>query len=136
MSFFPRLFRLTPRSNRVYQFEAEGDGAGGVNYSTSEVDTGLKWIDGKPIFQKVVNFGAMPNATNKQVNHNIVGLDYLISAQVMAKSNTGTFRPLPYVDHVLVDDVTLEANVNVVAIITYANYSDHTAIWILRYTKT
>lgn len=25
---------------------------GGVNYSTTEQDTGLKWIDGKPIYQR------------------------------------------------------------------------------------
>lgn len=29
-----------------------GGGGGGVNYSTSEQDTGLKWIDGKTIYQK------------------------------------------------------------------------------------
>lgn len=27
-------------------------GGGGVDYSTSEQDTGLKWIDGKPIYQR------------------------------------------------------------------------------------
>ena len=30
-------------------------GAGGVDYSTSEVDTGIKWIDGKSIYRKVIN---------------------------------------------------------------------------------
>lgn len=30
--------------------------SGGVNYSTSEQDTGLKWIDGKTIYQKSVVF--------------------------------------------------------------------------------
>jgi hypothetical protein len=134
MSFFPRFFRLTPRSKRTYQFEAEG-AAGGVDYSTAETDTGLKWIDGKTVYQKVVNFGALPNAANKQVNHGIVGLGTVVSATAIAVSNTGTVRPLPYVDHVLNDDVTIEMNVNVVAIITYANWTDHTAIWVLRYTK-
>jgi len=27
-------------------------GGGGIDYSTNEQDTGLKWIDGKPIYQK------------------------------------------------------------------------------------
>ena len=27
-------------------------GGGGVDYSTTEQDTGVKWIDGKPIYQK------------------------------------------------------------------------------------
>lgn len=30
-------------------------GTGGVDYSTSEVDTGVKWIDGKTIYRKVIN---------------------------------------------------------------------------------
>lgn len=30
----------------------------GGGYSTSEVNTGLKWIDGKDIYQKTVNFQA------------------------------------------------------------------------------
>ena len=30
-------------------------GTGGADYSTSEVDTGVKWIDGKAIYRKVIN---------------------------------------------------------------------------------
>ena len=29
-----------------------GSGGGGIDYSTSEQDTGLKWIDGRKIYQK------------------------------------------------------------------------------------
>lgn len=29
-----------------------GSSSGGVDYSTTEQNTGLKWIDGKPIYQK------------------------------------------------------------------------------------
>lgn len=32
--------------------DAEEGGAGGIDYSTTEQDTGLKWIDGKEIYQK------------------------------------------------------------------------------------
>lgn len=34
------------------------DMAGNYDYSTSEVDTGKKWIDGKPIYRKVFSFTA------------------------------------------------------------------------------
>ena len=33
------------------------------SYSTSEKFTGEYWIDGRPIYQKVINFGALPNGT-------------------------------------------------------------------------
>lgn len=40
-----------------YYVETEGGGdtpAGGISYSTEEQDTGLKWLDGKSIYQKTV----------------------------------------------------------------------------------
>lgn len=51
--------------------------SGGVNYSTSEQDTGLKWIDGKSIFQKTITFtvtggGYISNPTG------ITGIETLI----------------------------------------------------------
>lgn len=35
-------------------------------YSTNELKIG-KWIDSRPIYRKVVNFGALPNATTKKI---------------------------------------------------------------------
>lgn len=36
--------------------EGGGSGGGGIDYSTDEQDTGLKWIDGKKIYQKTYSF--------------------------------------------------------------------------------
>lgn len=36
------------------------------DYSTSETIIG-KWIDARPIYRKVINFGELPNATTKSV---------------------------------------------------------------------
>lgn len=38
-----------------------------VSMSEAEYDTGKLWIDDRPIFGLVVNFGALPNATEKRV---------------------------------------------------------------------
>ncbi len=48
------------------------------DYSTSEVDTGYKWIDGKPIYKKTVSFGSLPNSTSKSVAHGISGISNVI----------------------------------------------------------
>ena len=38
------------------------NGASGGNYSTTETLTGETWIDGRPIYRKVLHFGALPAA--------------------------------------------------------------------------
>jgi hypothetical protein len=42
-------------------------------YSTTEQIIG-RWIDGKPIYQKTIDFGALPNNTTKLIQHNITYL--------------------------------------------------------------
>lgn len=52
-------------TNKKYVDDAiAGVSGGGINYSTNEQDTGVKWIDGKTIYQKTYNIG------NKVVNGN------------------------------------------------------------------
>ena len=35
------------------------------SYSTKEVNTGMKWIDGRDIYRKVISCGALPNTSQK-----------------------------------------------------------------------
>lgn len=65
------------------------------NYSTSEVNTGATWIDGKPIYKKTVNFGQLPNATSKRVNPSISNLERVVDMRAMARGQ-GINTPLPY----------------------------------------
>ena len=67
----------------------------GQNYSTSEVDTKVKWIDNKTIYRKTIDIGALPNATGKQVNHGISGLDTVVKMEGFAK-DPNAFTPLPF----------------------------------------
>jgi hypothetical protein len=53
-------------------------GPGDGKYSTAEYLTGELWLDGKPIYKKTFNTGALPNATVKQIAHNISGLGYIM----------------------------------------------------------
>lgn len=55
-------------------------GGGGINYSTIEQDTGLKWIDGKTIYQKTV-MGTVDISTTVAVNK----IDDLQNAESIVK---------------------------------------------------
>ena len=65
------------------------------SYSTTEQPTGAKWIDGKPVYRKVIDFGVLPNASQKTVDHGIANLGQVIKCDVISTSGT-SFWPLPY----------------------------------------
>jgi hypothetical protein len=67
------------------------------NYSTAEVNTGKTWIDGKSIYRKVLNCGALPNNSDKSVDINVEDIEQLVNLYGIGISTTGTCFPLPYV---------------------------------------
>lgn len=69
-----------------------------MDYSTTEINTGAKWIDGTAIYKKTINTGALPNITTKNVAHNISNLGSVIKIEGWAYSSAAGFHfPLPYV---------------------------------------
>ena len=107
------------------------------SYSTDEVKTGGKWIDGKPIYRKTIDCGALPNNTTKNVAHGIDNLGRVIKTEgysVGTAGSAGAFIPLPYVSgipmamYIDLTNIVLQASGN------YTNYID-TYITI-EYTKT
>ena len=97
----------------------------GVEYRTTE-----RW-QGKPVYTKLLNFGTMPNATNKTVDAGIQYIDSPISITVTAISDTWCF--------VLPSSYTQETKVlfskNIVEIETTVDRSNYTAYALLKYTK-
>lgn len=68
-------------------------------YSTSEVNTGKKWIDGKPIYRKTIFISSLPNNTTTQYSHGISNVDRIWSNQgktFICWSN-GNSAPFPYI---------------------------------------
>lgn len=65
----------------------------GDNYSETEMVIG-KWIDGSDIYRKVIDFGALPNATAKTVAHGISDLNILVAVYGVA-TNTARNSFLP-----------------------------------------
>ena len=108
-----------------------------ISYSTTEQKTGGVWIDGKPIYRKVVDFGNLPNATEKLVAHNISNIDKYthIYGVALNSSNENTY-PLPFGYPSSNNSIGLIANLTNVRINTVVNLSPLYAYVILEYTKT
>ena len=66
-------------------------------YSTSEVKTNKVWIDGKPIYRKVINVSGTYYGTS-DINTGLTNIDTIYIEKAFAKNNTSTnILPLPYV---------------------------------------
>jgi len=112
-----------------------GKTAFGGSYTTSEVDTGFKWVNGKTIYKKTVSLGAMPNNTIKNVAHGITTSDTFIKQEGMITNGTNT-HTLPTVSNstntaalrisFTSTNIVLETNAN------WSTYTGYSTIW---YTK-
>ena len=76
-----------------------------VNYSTSEVDTGVKWIDGKTIYRKVIHKSNVEKGY-RQFNHDISNLGTLISATGSISYTFSNSARQDFIPNVVADNVT------------------------------
>ena len=56
-----------------------------LDYSTSEINTGLKWIDGKPIYRKT--FYSATNWANSAIVGTIANLDTVVTVKDLTTAN-------------------------------------------------
>lgn len=115
-----------------------GDIAYKDTYSTTETKTNKVWIDGKPIYRKVIDFGSLPNNTTKYMPHNINNIDKVIEIRGYAtESGTKNFYPLPlqYRGADSSYNVEILVNNNNVIVGASQNRSMYIAYVILEYTK-
>lgn len=109
------------------------------SYSTDEVKTGGKWIDGKPIYRKVVDFGALPNATIKVVSFDNINADTFVKIEGVAMNSNSNAITIPFTDTTLATQ-SISVFVNSTSISIEAgsvNRSDYNKCYItLEYTKT
>lgn len=73
-----------------------------ATHSTNEQVVGT-WINGKPLYRKVVPFGALPNNTYKEIKLNTTGAAYIrivkIDAYMTTDGPMSTYaRPIPFYD--------------------------------------
>ena len=109
----------------------------GNKYTTTEQDTGQKWIDGKTIFQKTFAMGGLGRATTIKKPHNISNLDLVVRIQGIAKENSiGATINLPHAADQQPYTVTVYADNTNVNIQTYADQSGYAQSYVtLWYTK-
>lgn len=68
-------------------------GAGLPSYFTTETNTGMKWIDGKTIYRKVIEYqptstiGSSGQATNILIPHNVTNMEQCIKCDVFLNSH-------------------------------------------------
>ena len=106
-----------------------------MDYSTSEQDTGCKWIDGKKIYKKTIDFGALPNATSKNVAHGISSLGIMVDMRGVAFYTNGISLPLPFVA-ISQASISLNTTSTDVVITTANDRSTSSGYVTLWYTKT
>lgn len=106
-------------------------GGGGIDYSTTEQNTGLKWIDGKDIYQKTFNL-TFSSSHFTTVDLTALNVDNVMSIEGGVCDSAGGFIPFGYESAVSVytaSSTTLGINN------TY--YSSRTSGYAtIRYTKT
>ena len=64
--------------------------SGGINYSITEQDTGLKWIDGKPIYQKTFEH----ISSNTDIDISGLNIDRVVSIDGVVEFTSGTVYAL------------------------------------------
>ena len=111
---------------------------GALNYSTSEAATGGTWVDGKPIYKKTINVGALPNAADKAVAHGIRNLGMVVKLEGVATNGTYYYNlPLVYQGSDSNYNVELYATSTAVGVKANTNRSMFTSSYVtIYYTKS
>lgn len=95
-----------------------------------------QWTDGKPLYQKTVNCGALPNNNDKNVPHGISNLDTIYYIQGIAVNN-GVSIPLVFAWKDNINSVASNyVDGNNIVLGAGIDRSAFTAYVTLRYTKT
>ena len=105
------------------------------DYSTSEQDTGFKWVDGKTIYKKTVFKSSLSSSGETNIAHGVTGLSECIKIEAFSKNSSTDSIMIPTINfagshHFAVWKVD-GTNINVFSTIVLANV--YVTIW---YTKT
>lgn len=109
-----------------------------LGFEVSETFTG-QYLNSKPIYQKMISVGVLPNNTTKSISTGITGADYIwVDMENSFAFNHGASYPIPYVDPKTVANsigVRITNNGATVIVSTGTNWSTYSGCITLRYTK-
>lgn len=110
-------------------------------YSTTEKVVGC-WTDGRPVYQKTINFGTLPNTTTKAVNHSISNFGVLVSAKGTFWNSTKSSGAIPFAWPASLpgsgdNNVSCSVTTTQIIIAAGSDMSSYTNCYVtLQYTKT
>ena len=109
-----------------------------LGFEVPETFTG-QYLNSKPIYQKMISVGVLPNNTTKSISTGITGADYIwVDMENSFAFNHGASYPIPYVDPKTVANsigVRITNNGATVIVSTGTNWSTYSGGITLRYTK-
>ena len=108
-------------------------GAGLPSYFTDEIDTGMKWIDGKPIYRKVIQ-GTTANSNSPTAIGSISNLEIITDIRGYI-INSSQIIPINFVYNTEQNSGYKEGN-NIIVRATASSYQSKPCYIIVEYTKT
>ena len=73
-----------------------GGGGASIDYSTSEQDTGIKWINGHTLYQKTLNFSGSYSGNVTVGNIGINNLDVIVEINGACRQTDGVYKALSF----------------------------------------
>jgi len=105
------------------------------SYSTSEVNTGKKWIDGKPIYKKT--WYSTTNWANNQTVGNIADFDSLVSLHSISRNSAAGRYYDNYTDDTHANCASIDDTTGNVVVNRIGNFVNNSPAWVtIEYTKT
>ena len=112
------------------------DGFPPLIYSDEEREVGA-WRDGKPLYQKTINIGYLPNNATVAYPHGIANLERVVNFEGIGMSSSGIGLPLPKVSPLglqyLVDIAFTPTDINITSGNDRSSYYAYVTMY---YTKT
>lgn len=123
------MLEVVKNGNKEYATE--------IPYSINERRIGT-WIDGKPLYRKVLDLGALPNNGSKMLNINVSNFGKMINFTGVAFSSAFTlFLPYVHTNSSDIINVWFQQSNMQIGVQTHNDRTSYTECYIIiEYTKT